>query len=195
MNARAADIAAERELSRVRRERAEARWREADTTLKSNPDDPFRQREAQLLERMLEAAKEEEQLLIRQVEIYKGVMKRRDPKTTVVEAPISGVITEIGFRPGELNGTDEFRRLFTIVNTSEVWLEAAVYGAQSAAVLTDFKQASFISPALPSRRPLVRPIAVTGRVDPETGALGVIFAVPNPNGSLKLGASALITVQ
>ena len=194
MNSRAVDIAAERELSRTRREQAEKRWQEAAAQLKANPADPFRKEEADLLNRVYEGAKEEESLLVRQVEVYKDVIKRRDPKTTIVKAPISGVITEIGFRPGELNGTDEFRRLFTIVNTSSVWLEAQVYDHQRAALLKGFTRASFTSPAIGSERPLSRPVAVSGMINPETGALSVIFDVPNPGGALKIGGSARIVV-
>ena len=142
----------------------------------------------------IEGAKEEESLLVRQVEVYKDVIKRRDPKITIVKAPISGVITEIGFRPGELNGTDEFRRLFTIVNTSSVWLEAQVYDHQRAALLKGFTRASFTSPAVGSARPLGRPVAVSGMINPETGALSVIFDVANPGGALKIGGSARIVV-
>ena len=194
MNSRAVDIAAERELSRTRREQAEKRWQEAAAQLKANPADPFRKEEADLLNRVYEGAKEEESLLVRQVEVYKDVIKRRDPKTTIVKAPISGVITEIGFRPGELNGTDEFRRLFTIVNTSSVWLEAQVYDHQRAALLKGFTRASFTSPAIGSERPLSRPVAISGMINPETGALNVIFDVPNPGGALKIGGSARIVV-
>ncbi len=194
MNARAVDIAAERELSRTRREQAEKRAREAGAALKANPGDPFRKEEMQRLERIVENAVEEETLLARQVEVYKDVIKRRDPKVTIVSAPISGVITEVGFRPGELNGTDEFRRLFTIVNTSSVWLEAQVYDHQRAAILKGAGRASFTSPGLPSARPLARPVAVSGSVNPETGALSVIYDVENPGGALKIGGSAHIAV-
>ena len=104
------------------------------------------------------------------------------------------MITEIGFRPGELNGTDEFRRLFTIVNTSSVWLEAQVYDHQRAALLKGFTRASFTSPAIESERPLSRPVAISGMINPETGALNVIFDVANPGGALKIGGSARIVV-
>jgi multidrug efflux pump subunit AcrA (membrane-fusion protein) len=194
MNARAVDIAAERELSRTRREQAEKRVREATALLEASPADPFRKEEVQLLTRLLENAKEEEALLAKQVEVYKDVIKRRDPKITIVKAPIAGVITEIGFRPGELNGTDEFRRLFTIVNTSSVWLEAQVYDHQRPAILKGSGPASFISPGLSGRRPLARPVAVSGAVNPETGALSVIYDVANPGGALKIGGSAQILV-
>jgi hypothetical protein len=32
-------------------------------------------------------------------------------------------------------------------------------------------------------------------VNPESGALSVIFDVPNPDGALKIGGSAQITIQ
>ena len=38
----------------------------------------------QLLERVIEEPNEEERLLARQVEVYKDVIKRRDPKITIV---------------------------------------------------------------------------------------------------------------
>jgi multidrug efflux pump subunit AcrA (membrane-fusion protein) len=148
-----------------------------------------------LLDRIRQAARDEESLLARQAEAYTDTMKRRDPKITIVKAPVSGVITEIGFRPGELNGTDEFRRLFTIVNTSSVWLQAQVYDDQSAAVLQGFARASFVSPGLPGPRQLGRPVAVSGSVNPETGALSVIFDVANPAGALKIGGSAQVLIR
>ena len=194
MNARAVDIAAERELSRTRREQAEKRWQEAVAQLKANPEDAFRKEEADLLNRVYEGAREEESLLAKQVEVYKDVIKRRDPKITIVKAPISGVITEIGFRPGELNRTDDFRHLFTIVNTSSVWLEAQVYDHQRSALLDGFTRRSFTSPSFDSARPLGRPVAVSGLINPDTGALSVIFDVANPGGALKIGGSARIVV-
>lgn len=194
MEARALEIDAERELAKARRARAEQQWRESIDRLKASPEDPFRREEVQLTERIYRAAQQEESLLVRQADVFKDVIKRRDPKITVVQAPISGVVTEVGFRPGELNRTNEFRRLLTIVDTSRVWLEAQLYAHQSGAVLNGFTPASFTSPGLPSPRPLDRPIAVSGAVSPDTGALSVIFDVPNPGGALKVGASAQIVI-
>jgi len=194
MEARAVDIDSERDMAKARRAQAEQQRRHSAGLLKADPEDAFRKREVQLTERIYQAAEEEEALLVRQAGVFKGVMKRRDPKITIVQAPISGVITGIGFRPGELNRTGEFRSLMTIVDTSRVWLEAQVYDHQSAALLRGFAGASFTSPGLPSSRPLDRPIAVSGAVHPETGTLSAIFDVPNPGGTLKIGASAQIFV-
>lgn len=195
MNARLVDISAERELSSVRRAQIEKRWSDAVAALQAKPDDPFRKSEMAALDRLRQAAADEEALLTRQAEAYTETMKRRDPKVTMVKAPIAGVITEIGFRPGELNGTDEFRRLFTIVNTSRVWLQAQAYDDDSAAVLRGVGRASFTAPGLGDPRPLGPPTAISGSVDPETGALSVLFDVANPDGALKIGGSAQILIQ
>lgn len=37
-------------------------------------------------------------------------------------------------------------------------------------------------------------MAVSGALGPETGALSVIFDVPNPGGALKVGATAQIVL-
>jgi len=194
MEARAVEISAERELAKTRLGRAAEQFQEAVARFKANPDDAFAKEEVELTERRHTAAELEETLLARQAEAFQGVMKRRDPRITVVQAPISGVITDIGFRPGELNRTGEFRRLLTIVDPSRIWLEAPVYAHQSAAVLHGTSRASFMSAGLPAPRLLERPIAVSGSVSPETGTLTVIFDVPNPGGALKVGASAQIVV-
>ena len=194
MEARAVEIESQRELAKARRAGAEEQRRQTAALLKAKPDDAFLKQELDLAERIVEAAVEAETLLVRQVDVFKGVMKRRDPKITIVQAPISGVITEIGFRPGELNRTGEFRQLMTIVDTSRVWLEARVYDHQSAALLRGAAGASFTSPGLSSSRQLDRPIAISGAVTPATGTLSAIFDVPNPGGALKIGATALIVV-
>ncbi len=194
MEARAAEIEAQREMAATRQEQAAKQFEQAVTLLKANPADPFRKEEVALTERRHRGAELEKILLVRQAEVFQGVMKRRDPRITVIQAPISGVITDLGFRPGELNRTGEFRRLFTIVDPSRVWLEAQVYEHQSAAVVRGVTRASFMSPGLRSPRLLDRPIAVSGSVKPDVGALIVIFDVPNPDGALKVGASAQIVI-
>ena len=194
MEARAVEIEAERKLAETRLGQAAKQYQEAVALLKANSADPFLKEQVQLTERRHRGAELETILLARQAEAFEGVMKRRDPRITVVQAPISGVITDLGFRPGELNRTGEFRRLVTIVDPSRVWLEAQVYEHQSAAVVRGVTRASFTSPGLPSPRLLDRPIAVSGSVKPDAGTLSVIFDVPNPDGALKVGASAQIVI-
>jgi RND family efflux transporter MFP subunit len=63
----------------------------------------------------------------RQEETFAGVMKFRDPRKIPVVSPIDGVIVTVDFVPGELNEFDQYRQLFTIVDTSRVWVRASVY--------------------------------------------------------------------
>lgn len=193
MNARKVEIEAELKLAQTRRAQAEQQWTAAVAQLKQTPDDAFAREELQLLERIHRDAEEAEALLARQATAYEGTIRRRDPKITIIPAPMSGVITHIGFRSGELNTTGEFRQLLTIVDPSRVWLEAEAYEHQSAAVLKGFTRASFASPGV-RERPLERPLAISGAVSPETGALRIIFDVPNPGGALKIGAPAQIVI-
>lgn len=193
MEARAAEINAERDVAGTRLERAAKQYEQAVVALKANPSDKFLKEEVELTERRHRAAQLENVLLTRQADVFQGVMKRRDPRITIVQAPLSGVITELGFRPGELNRTGEFRRLMTIVDPSRVWLEAQVYEHQSAAIVRATR-ASFRSPGLASPRLLDRPIAVSGSLNPAVGTLSVVYDVPNPDGALKVGASAQIVI-
>jgi multidrug efflux pump subunit AcrA (membrane-fusion protein) len=195
MMARAAEIDAEAELSKIRKEQATQQQQDAAARLKEKPDDELLKQEVQLAERALKSAAEEESLLTRQQKAYQGTVQRRDPKITPVPAPISGVITEVSFRPGELNPTDEFRRLFTIVDPSRVWIEARIFENQSPLMLTRFKRATFIPAAGGPEVTLGRPIAVGGTVDPQTRTVRVLFETPNPGGALKLGGSGQVTVE
>ena len=194
MESRALDIAAEHELSKARRTQAEQQYQEALETLKAEPGNQFRQQEVAATERIQLAARQEEILLSRQVEAYKTTMKRRDPKTTIIEAPISGVIADVGFRPGELNKVGEFRKLLSIVDTSRVLLDVPVYAHQLPALLGSMSGATFTSPGLDAPRPLKAPIAISGAIDPATGAMRALFETSNPGGALKIGASVQIVI-
>lgn len=193
MEARALEIASEHELAKTRRAQAEQQYDEALAQLTSRPGDRFRQQEVAALEKIRLAAQQEEILLARQAEAYQGTMKRRDPKTTIIEAPISGVITDINFTPGELNRTGEFRRLLTVVDTSRVLLEAPLYPHQIPAAAGS-RGATLVPAGLTGARRLGPPIAISGALDADSGALRVLFDAPNADGALKVGASARILI-
>jgi multidrug resistance efflux pump len=195
MMSRAADIDAELEMSKLRKEQATQQNAEANARLKEKPEDELLKQEVQLTERALKNATEEESLLTRQKGAYATTIQRRDPKTTPVPAPISGVITEVSFRPGELNPTNEFRRLFTIVDTSRVWVEARIFENQSPLMLSRFKRATFTPAAGGPEIVLGRPISVGSTVDPQTRTVRVVFETANPGGRLKLGGSGQVTVE
>ncbi len=194
MNARYQDIKSELDQSRRRMERAEQEYRRAIELLKLEQESPLRQKEAEWAERVYRAAVEEYNLVSRQERAYQETMRRRDPKFTPVTAPISGTITEIHFTPGELNPTEEFRKLFTIVDLSRVWLEAEIFEKDIGTVMAA-RRAYFSTSANPERRLLGRPVAFSGWMSEHNRTLKVIYEVPNPGRELKLGMFANVWIE
>jgi multidrug efflux pump subunit AcrA (membrane-fusion protein) len=195
MEARAEEILAELQLALQRRTLAEQQHQDAIARAKAAPDDALVREEVKMTEAVLRAAREEASLLEQQKTTYDGTMKRRDPRITPVVAPIAGVITEVAFRPGELNATGEFRRLFTIVDTSRVWIEAQVFEHQSPLVLTRLKRATFTPATGGPEIVLGRPVTVSATVDPRTRTVRVVFETANAGGRLKLGGSGRVTLE
>jgi multidrug efflux pump subunit AcrA (membrane-fusion protein) len=195
MEARAAEIDGELDLSKARKSQAEQQHKDAVERLKANPDDKLRVQEVELTDKVRRGATEEESLMTRQRTAFEGVMKRRDPRITPVPAPIGGYITEVGFRPGELNETGQFRRLFTIVDTSRVWIEAQVFEHHSALVPGRIKRVMFIPADGGPEIPLGRPVTVSATVDPQTRTVRAIFETQNPGGRLKLGGTGQVVFE
>lgn len=194
MEARYREIKSELDQSKRRMERAEQEYRRAIELLKLEQESPLRQKEAEWAERIYRAAVEEYNLVLRQERAYQETMKRRDPKFTPVTAPISGVITEIHFTPGELNPTEEFRKLFTIVDLSRVWLEAEIFEKDIGAVMAA-RRAYFSTSAGAERRPLGRPVAFSGWMSEHNRTLKVFYEVPNQGRQLKLGMFANVWIE
>lgn len=194
MEARYREIKSELDQSKRRMERAEQEYRRAIELLKLEPESQLRQKEAEWAERIYRAAVEEYNLVLRQERAYQETMKRRDPKFTPVTAPISGVITEIHFTPGELNPTEEFRKLFTIVDLSRVWLEAEIFEKDIGAVMAA-RRAYFSTSASAERRPLGRPVAFSGWMSEHNRTLKVFYEVPNQGRQLKLGMFANVWIE
>ena len=112
-------------------EEAEARQRQArddyERALRLAENDSALEREARRREQILDQAIHELTLLQGMVERQAAVLVRRDPNTREVSSPLSGTIAGIHFVPGELNPEGSFRKLFTITDLSEVWVEAQVF--------------------------------------------------------------------
>jgi len=112
----------------------------------------------------------------KQDEQFQGVMKFRDPRRTPVQSPINGIIASIDFVPGELNQTDEYKKLFTVVDASRVWGRADVY-------LTDVwklkkGQSVRVNPASAAAKPVMGVIHWIGdTVDPVRRTVPVIVDV------------------
>ena len=121
-------------------------------------------------------------------------MKLRDPRVTIVVAPISGVITELDVKAGQLNMTGEFRKLCTIVDLSKVWIEADVFERNVGDVLNGAR-ASFTASDGGDPRPLGAPVAIMPWIDEATRTLKVIFEVANPDGRLRMGMTANVMLE
>lgn len=192
MEARKVEIQSAADSAKVKRQQAEREYRSAVAMMKVAPGDRFRQQHVQSTETLFRAAVEAQDLFERQVRAFDGVIKRRDPRITVVQAPIAGVITKLDVKPGERNETGAFRSICTIVDLSRVWIEADVLEKDVALVLNG-AQASFrLSDADPSR-PFARQVAVLPWIDPKTRTLKVVFEAPNADRQLRLGMTVQVT--
>ena len=178
---RRGEIAAALDQARKRKELVDLDYRRAVALFRLNHDDLFRKRQVEWTEEIYRSAVQEETTIA-------NVITRRDPKITVVTAPLAGTIAGIAFTPGELDETQQFRRLFTIVDLSRVWIVADVFEKDIEAIRT-CRSASF-TPAGGTARALGLPLVIADSLDEKTRTLRVIFQVPNPSGSLRLGAFA-----
>ncbi len=115
-----------------------------------------------------------------------GVLKSRDPKFVVITSPQSGYIDEVHFTPGEINPTDEFRKLFTIVDLSTVLVRVEVYEKD----LEVFENAGMVkikTPAFSDELFLGTFVSSGDRIDPSTLTIPVYYEIPNPDEKLKIG--------
>ena len=141
-----------------------------------------------------ESAQEEMRVLDKQFNQYLKVMKWRDPRSTPVIAAIDGFITDINFVPGELNQEGEMRRLLTIVDLSEVWIEAEI-AEGDLDQLSNVRSARIRTEAYPAEERRARLQAISPWVDEKTRRLKVVFEIKNPGNKLKLGMWADVTVE
>jgi RND family efflux transporter MFP subunit len=141
-----------------------------------------------------ESAQEEMRVLEKQFDQYLKVMKWRDPRSTPVIAAIDGFITDINFIPGELNSEGETRRLLTIVDLSEVWIEAEI-AEGDLDQLSNIRSARIRTEAYPAEEHRARLQAISPWVDEKTRRLKVVFEIKNPENKLKLGMWADVMVE
>ncbi|MCH7903559.1 MAG: efflux RND transporter periplasmic adaptor subunit [Armatimonadetes bacterium] len=101
-----------------------------------------------------------------------------------LRAPIDGVVTEREANVGETVGTEN--ALFEILNPSVVWVEGDVFEIDLPRVRVDM-QAQITTDAVPDRIFEGRVSYIAAIVNPETRAIRVRVAVPNPDGLLRPG--------
>ncbi|MCH8319913.1 MAG: efflux RND transporter periplasmic adaptor subunit [Acidobacteria bacterium] len=121
-----------------------------------------------------------------------GVIKRRDPRTTIIKSPLSGYIDEIYFVPGDINPDGEFRKLLSIIDLSTVWVRAEIY-ERDLPLFQNAPEALIATSAYPGETFRARFQTLGSEIDPETRTLPVYFEISNPEGKLKVGLRVTIS--
>ena len=164
--------------------------RRAKEIAKLNPD--F-QAEAIRRKKIYENARKELQVVNAQKRRQNRVVKIRDPRTVILKSPIDGYVDEIYFIPGELNPTDDFRVLMTILDLSTVWVRANVY-EKDLALLKNGPDARIQLEAFPEETFRGRFLTLGSELDPVSRTLPVYYEVRNPEHKLKVGLPVILQV-
>ena len=109
-----------------------------------------------------------------------------------VRAPIAGVVSSVSISPG--GRVDPGAPLFTIVDPSTVWLRVNVPAGEAPRVRAT-SGASFRVEGSERAYAARRVVSVGSVIDSMTRTLPVIYEVPNPDGSLKVGSVATVAVH
>lgn len=126
------------------------------------------------------------QLVDQQNRRQDSVIKSRDPRTVIVKSPLSGHIQGIHIVPGEINPSDEFRKLFTVVDLSTVWVQADIHERDLAA----FKDSSDVLVSTlsdPGESFQGRFEALGSEINLTTRTLPVFYEISNPDEKLRIG--------
>src|SRR3990172_4657843 len=183
MEAKQKDIKGALQQAKERRDAAQFEYDRAQELVAANP--AFEQ-DLKWAKELFDEAKDSYEQIAKQDEGYVGIIKFRDPRKIPVLAPLSGTVASVDFVPGQLDLNGEYRKLFTIVDTSQVWLRRQVY-------LSDVwklkeGQAALLFPEGNSSRPFTGTIRWIGdTADPVNRTVPVILNVPNPDRRLALG--------
>ncbi|MEW6732874.1 MAG: efflux RND transporter periplasmic adaptor subunit [Acidobacteriota bacterium] len=189
LQAQAVQAQARRNAAQIELNRAKKLYNAGAAPLKRVQD-----AELQLQLSQQEVAAAQQQATITQV----GEQRVEPVKTFPLRAPISGVIAESVFTPGEQ--VEAGKTLFTIMNLDRVWIEASVFEKDLAAI-TSAKSATFRVVAFPDEvfnigeNTTNRLLTVGARVDREKKTVPVVYEVNNPNGRLRDGMTAEITID
>ncbi len=109
------------------------------------------------------------------------------PRRENIYAPISGTIVAAEVTAGQQ--TDPARSLLTVVDLSSLWVDVAVQESDLDA-LRKARTAEVRMRANPGRSYRAHLITVGNVVDPANRTVTATFALPNPDGSLKIGMYA-----
>jgi cobalt-zinc-cadmium efflux system membrane fusion protein len=120
-----------------------------------------------------------------------GTASGGGPNRFELKAPISGTISARDAVPGAQVSPD--KRLFEIVDTSEVWVEGQVFESDLALVESSQK-ARVQTDAYPNRRFTGFLVSLGQVVDDATRTVRAVFAIDNPGGNLRIGQFAAVSM-
>ncbi len=189
LNDRTMEIEQFLSAARGKARRALDDYRRAVEISKSYPD--FKAEMARR-KQVYDNAVKELQIVDQQSRRQTNVIKSRDPRTVIVNSPLSGYIQEIYIVPGDINSFDEFRTLFTVVDLSVVWVQAEVHERDLAA-FQGGPDAVVRSLSEPDQKFQGRFQAFGSEVDAKTRTIPVYYEIPNPDEKLKIGLRVRVT--
>ena len=109
-----------------------------------------------------------------------------------VRSPVAGVVAARSIAPG--SRVDAGAPLFTVVDPSVVWLAVNVPAAHASRVGRS-SGAEFAVEGSDRRYEARRTVSVGSVIDSLSRTVPVIYEVPNPDGSIKVGATARVAVR
>ncbi len=115
-----------------------------------------------------------------------NVIKSRDPRTVIVSSPLSGYIQNIYIVPGQIDAFGTFRKLFTVVDLSTVWVQAEI-SEKDLVVFRDSPDAVIRTLSKPDQTFQGRFQAFGSEVDAKTRTIPVYYEIPNPDEKLRIG--------
>jgi cobalt-zinc-cadmium efflux system membrane fusion protein len=159
----------------------------------------YKNAEATLERQRAELAKYEEKLhrfglSDKEIDILRGAPHQQAHRTAshnVLRAPIAGIITKYDVSEGELVGPE--RELFTVTDTSIVWVLADVY-EKDLSMVREGLQVKIYLETYPNEAFIGRITYVSDFLDPKTRSAKVRCEVSNPQGRLKLESFATIQI-
>ncbi len=196
LRARTAELQAQAQQSLTRRNQAQIELSRAKKLYDAGAAPLRRVQEAEVALRL---AEQELASAEQRASITQAGEQRVDPvRAFPLRAPISGMISEAAFTPGEQ--VEAGKSLFTIMNLDRVWIEAQVFEKDLGAI-TSAKRATFKTTAFPDQIFQIgegtpnRLVAVGAAVDPEKRTVSVVYEVANPEAKLRDRMFAEITID
>jgi len=179
---RATDLAEVGALAKAELDRRDAEYRRSQATIQAQ-----RAEVARFDERLHRFGLEEREI--------EGLLKKnpqdyhREASTTMLRAPFDGIVLKANAAEGESIQPED--KLFDVVDTSSVWVQADLY-PQDVASVREGDSATIFVEGYPEEKFRGRIAYISDVVNPETRATRVRVELPNPDRRLKLDMFATI---